>query len=75
MTKDQLQTLLTALEQRFGVVRGDEAEANTVATYTDGVLDCLRFIVGMPQLRDPQSFRYIMSAPPSEDLNDKTVRS
>jgi hypothetical protein len=62
-----LQKLLATLEQRFGSVTGDAAEANTIATYTDGFLDCLRWISGQTPLRDPEGFGYIMAEDPDND--------
>lgn len=59
MKTHDLQNLLAALEQRFGAVTGDDAEKNTLATYTDGFLDCLRWIHGQA-LRDPDAVGYIL---------------
>lgn len=59
MKTHDLQNLLAALEQRFGAVTGDAAEQNTVATYTDGFLDCLRWIHGQ-RLRDANAVDYIV---------------
>lgn len=59
MKTHDLQNLLAALEQRFGAVTSDAAEQNTITTYTDGFLDCLRWIHGR-SLRDPDALDYIM---------------
>jgi len=72
-TTHDLQKLLATLEQRFGTVSGDAAEANTVATDTDGFLDCLRWISGQMPLRDPEGFGYIMREVPDDTDDERST--
>jgi hypothetical protein len=70
MNKQELQNLLRTLEERFGTVTGDAAEANTVATYTDGVLDCLRWVAGQYRFRDLEQLSNILGFPQSDSRKD-----
>lgn len=54
-----LQKTLSDLEQRFGAVTGSAAEANTIATYVDGFMDCLRWITQQSKIRDPEQLAYV----------------
>jgi hypothetical protein len=64
-----LPAILAALEERFGAVTGDQDEANTVATYADGFMDCLRWILEKP-VRDSEQLQYI-----TQDLMDSPMES